>query len=390
MANQVKSTKLNVFMVASALVFASASACGPSGANEFVDADGDGRTPAQGDCDDTNPQIYPDAPEYEDSVDNDCDGIVDNNLFNNDNDGDGYSGAQGDCDDQNPLVGPEAAEVNLIADADGNLVPEGADNDCDGQIDEGTEPCDGGLSGDSAMDFAKALELCQWVQAAEWLAGTSGQRSMVASFGSHYDAINGSKMVLLSSGLATVPMTDYFGFDAITYPGYDPEHGDEVNDPVVLRLTLKVPSNASGFSFDFAFFSDEFATYVGSPFNDRFMVNLTSQAFSGNVSFDAENNPISINASFMKECSTTGDQSSYNVPNVRAQCQNAGNLAGTGFELDGGTGLLRTQAPVVAGEIVVIDFVIGDVSDSAFDSSVIIDNFQWIATGVTDPGTNPS
>ena len=390
MANQVKSTILNVFAVASALALLGAAACGPGGANEFVDADGDDRTPSQGDCDDTNAQVYPGAPEYEDGIDNDCDGVVDNNLFNNDNDGDGYSGAQGDCDDQNPLIGPDAAEVNLIADADGNLVAEGFDNDCDGQIDEGTEPCDSGLSGDSAMDFAKALELCQWVQAAEWMAGTTGQRSIASTFGSYYSPANGDKLAVLSSGLATAPMQGFSSGGNITYPGYDEVNDDEVNDPVVLRLTLKVPVNASGFSFDFSFFTSEFAYYVGSPFNDRFMAYLTSQAFNGNVSFDGENNPISVNAAFMSECSTTGDSSGYGVANVRSACSDASNLAGTGFETDGGTGWLRTQAPAVAGEIIVLDFIIGDVSDHILDSSVVIDNFQWIASGVTDPGTNPS
>lgn len=42
-----------------------------------VDVDGDGFTPAQGDCDDSNATLSPDATELCDGIDNDCTGIVD-------------------------------------------------------------------------------------------------------------------------------------------------------------------------------------------------------------------------------------------------------------------------------------------------------------------------
>ena len=42
-----------------------------------IDADGDGFTPAAGDCNDLNPSVHPDAVEVCDGADNDCDGRID-------------------------------------------------------------------------------------------------------------------------------------------------------------------------------------------------------------------------------------------------------------------------------------------------------------------------
>ena len=102
------------------------------------DADGDGVTTAAGDCDDSDPLISPRMFEIcGDGADNDCDGAVDNA----DLDGDGYIDADpgcggADCDDLSTSVNPGLDE----------LCGDGVDNDCDGTAEVVDGDGDGVLS----------------------------------------------------------------------------------------------------------------------------------------------------------------------------------------------------------------------------------------------------
>ena len=89
------------------------------------DWDGDG-VPAPTDCDDSDPQVYPDAPELCNGHDDDCDGIIDEGTTSYDDDGDGFTEEENDCDDGDAAIHPDADEV-LDNDVDEN---------CDGLAEE--------------------------------------------------------------------------------------------------------------------------------------------------------------------------------------------------------------------------------------------------------------
>ena len=118
----------------------------------FADGDGDGFI-ALSDCNDADPFVHPDAEEWCNGKDDDCDGVTDGGAamgagtFFRDGDGDGvgdrdqsirscdaivdgYVSSDADCDDTNDEINPDAIEVC-----------DGADNDCNGQAD-GTDAAD--------------------------------------------------------------------------------------------------------------------------------------------------------------------------------------------------------------------------------------------------------
>jgi hypothetical protein len=114
----------------------------------YLDADQDG-FPETEDCNDKDPSIHPESLEMCDSIDNNCNGEIDEDsafdapLWYEDLDGDGfgnelvtapgcttplgYVGVQTDCDDSDSSAFPGAVEMC-----------DTVDNDCDGTIDEGT------------------------------------------------------------------------------------------------------------------------------------------------------------------------------------------------------------------------------------------------------------
>lgn len=135
-------------------------------------------------------------------------------------------------------------------------------------------------------------------------------------------------------------------------------------DMVQMELELNVPEGATSVLFDFKYLSEEFPEFVGSAFNDGFVVEVEESTFTvdgneleapDNVAFDSEGNPITVNTVF----GVSEDEAS-------------------GTTYDGGTDKLTTSVPVPSGESrITLIFSIFDVSDEVYDSTIFLDNVRF-------------
>ncbi len=379
-----------------------------------------------------------------------------------DHDGDGWSPADGDCNDCNKYINPGAYDIA------GN----GIDEDCDGKADDEPTGCDStltsvatsdGTDGTTAMDLCRSttsdppLATRTWgvISAAYVLPDQTttptpqnasdcsggpysadniglGYGILGPTFGASNKTQQGMHMLGLSSGTARQP-TDpgylpVWGFDKCYtslgpagFPGQAPACGTvrfgAIHDGAALQVVLRVPTNALTMSFDTNFFSYEFPEWVCSVYNDTFVVIMLPtptgepSTANDNIAFDTMGDVISVNAGFLSVCNPTTTAGSHGTgPQHGAytySCpEGPANLIGTGFGSDSpappfsfgiptpqeshaSTDWLTTTVSVanLAGQQVTLLFAVWDSSDGNLDSTVLIDNVTW--TFATEPNQVP-
>lgn len=321
-----------------------------------------------------------------------------------DEDGDGFSVNDGDCNDCDANVNPGAIEVEVTEPDEMGVVPEPADEDCDGIVDNVPEPCDAGLSLDSVdpLDAAAAMGLCKvaaddtdWgIISADYVTANGGvftqplQHGLMDGFGPNVTNLEGDNVLVLSTGYARIPgQANTCGTQSCTnagagtapagFPQDVPECDglSNINDDVALEVTLRAPTNATGYAYSFDFYSFEYPEWVCTEFNDQYIAIADPAppgAINGNISFDAMTNPVSVNIAFFEVCA--------GCPLGEAE------LEDTGFDTwndAGATSWLVTTAPVDPGTEITLRFAIFDTGDALYDSTVLLDNFRWIADGGT-------
>ena len=103
-----------------------------------VDADEDGVSIINGDCDDTDASVRPNRPDdFGDFIDGDCDGWADNGPDGSDMDGDAQTAFDGDCNDADPTIYSTLMTETEMAEEPGqeDVLTDGKDNNCDGTVD---------------------------------------------------------------------------------------------------------------------------------------------------------------------------------------------------------------------------------------------------------------
>jgi hypothetical protein len=328
---------------------------------------------------------------------------------NVDDDGDGATENQGDCKDCDVNVGPGAIEV-LTDPADPMAQP--SDENCDGQVDNVATFCDDNLdlADVTPENGVRAVDICQFVNPGELKWGVLStmyvrangaprapgrQAGLLSNFGPNVSPQGGSRILGLSSGAARLPsqpgacgQLTCAGSGLGSAPAGFPQNpptcpvSKTILDDVGLEVRLRAPTNATGYKFSFKFYSFEYPEYVCDLFNDQFIslvLPAPSGSINGNISFDSQTNPVSVNVAFFEVCD--------NCPLGTAE------MDGTGFNLwndAGGTGWLQSQAPVTGGQEFIIRWAIWDTGDFKLDSTALVDNFEWIANGGTVVvGTTP-
>lgn len=378
-------------------------------------------------------QILPHYETCGNNLDDDCNGIVDDNT---DLDGDGWSSCGGDCCDS---FGPGCNAPKEVNPGAFEVIGDSTDNDCNPTtLDNMPDLCSTTtkFTGVTGIDMVKAMELCQFttenppqsekrwgvISAQQLLSdGTtpaSGQlaniqdkqTAIMTGFGVNVIPLKGTTFAGMSTGVmrdqddvgyagtstnigtTSSPPTSYLLANGNKLPSSKGcsgtcDAGSGARDPVNLRMKIRTPTNAKSFTYQFRFFSSEYWDFQCTKFND-FFIGLYSSTWmpdpadpmqkplppDKNIAIDGLNNPISVNNGFFDVCAPKG---------CNLCPASITDLAGTGMQVGnqgGATKWLFNDVPAVPGEIIQLELIIFDVEDTVNNSLVLLDNWVWNTT----------
>lgn len=387
------------------------------------------------------------------NLDDNCNGVVDEDL---DLDKDGYTVCKGDCCDS---VGPNCLNPELVNAGAFEVMGNNVDDDCDGVKDNPVPACDAGLPSNSndPLQYARAIDLCQFTtenaQGAQkkWgvISGTltradgvqaidSQAKSIRPGFGTNVTPQQNASLAVLSTGNAadindvnpayfdfqdgrdnfadSGAPADWLAANGNTFPnapGCPAAGSTTAYNSAMLKLRIRVPTNAKSFNVQMYFYSAEWPEWTCTAFNDMF-VTLVNSSAAGNPAdrniaiYTTQNNqkfPVGVNlvkaaTGLFTQCKNGQFGCSGVNGGNYAGCLSQNGLTGTGFDVvdvgcgtnnttGGGTNWLKMAGNVKGGETMEIRFAIWDTADGYWDSLVLLDDWVW-SVQASQPGVMPN
>jgi hypothetical protein len=151
-------------------------------------------------------------------------------------------------------------------------------------------------------------------------------------------------------------------------------------------VTLPTPPGTDGWKLDFVFFSSEFPEWVGRPFNDMFIVWVETPEYVGNQCFvGGEPCTVTALASF---ADAYGGANNLDFPGRAGTGLNTtkhtnapgGNKVG-GENSGQTTGWNTMSGPATPDQDLRLAFILFDMADALYDTTVVIDDFRWDCVG---------
>lgn len=254
------------------------------------------------------------------------------------------------------------------------------------------------LASPTANDMATAFDIPAGTLVSASLGSTDASASAIVTHAMSFFPTGDGSFALMSTGDASLAddvdgNADEFGKPTIfneasvRIAGWNNPLG---NDMARIIFVLTPPTGTNSLSFDFAFYSEEWPDYVGTPnnpdnrFSDAFIAELGAEPFSSQIAVSSDGLEINSPANFALDPNGLGISARIglfgfdpNVPNPN-----------TGTTYDGTTGLLKARAclpeDLPTGNVVLV-LTVTDMGlslglpDNVLDSAVFFDNFKWSA-----------